>query len=195
MGGVNLYKPTNIDRPSPWRRDFHGKKNKKGYPVRVPRRIGGKMKRGPKATPTEELHSWRAQLAARKNEIQVAKPTKPLPCPRRLQGEARVYWKDLSKTLHANGMLSEVDVTALVLLCQLLAERDELSAKIGGKLLIEWESGERLNPLLRQRNDVDAQIRRICNDFGMTPTSRIGLPAPKQKVGKVIDGTARFPKG
>lgn len=152
------------------------------------------MKQGRKPQLPENVHGWREAVAARRKSIDVEKPAKPPSCPRRLEGKAREYWKEVARPLHAAGMLAFLDIVVVALLCQLLAERDELTEQIDGKLLIAWESGERLNPLLRQKNEVDAQIRRLCNDMGMTQTARISISvAPK--AGAKLRENSRFPKG
>lgn len=155
------------------------------------------MKRGPKPTPTADLNSWRARAAERRNEIQVAKPKRPPACPKWLTGDARQYWNALAKGMHANGLLTAVDVLPFSLVCQLAADANSLDAEVGDRRLVVWESGERINPLIKARLETIRHMRALCNDMGMTPTSRIGLPQPEQagdtKAGKVIAG--RFPKG
>lgn len=157
------------------------------------------MKRGPKPTKTEDLHSWRARSEARKNEITVAKPKKPPACPKWLKGKARIYWRDLHKAMHDSGLLTSIDVMPFSLVCQLAADAEMLAEQVGEKTLVTWISGdsssERLDPRIKARLETIKQLRSLCNDFGMTPTSRIGLPTPKEKDGKVIDSANRFPKG
>lgn len=157
------------------------------------------MKTGPKPTKTEDLHSWRAKAAARKNEIQVTKPKRPPACPKWVKGKAREYWKDLAKAMHENGLLTGVDVLPFALVCILASDADTLGEQVGDKTLVTWVSGdsvsERLDPRIKARLETIKQLRSLCNDFGMTPTSRIGLPTTREKDGKVIDSKSRFPKG
>ena len=157
------------------------------------------MKPGPKKTKTEDLNSWRAKVAERRNEIEVAKPPKPPACPKWVTGKARVYWRDLHKAMHENGLLTGVDVLPFALVCLLAADAETFGAEVGDDLLVTWESGdstsERINPLIKARLETIKQLRSLCNDFGMTPTSRIGLPSPKAKAGKVLEAQGRFPKG
>ncbi len=157
------------------------------------------MKTGPKPTRTEDLHSWRAKAAARRDEIQVEKPKRPPACPKWVRGKAREYWRDLSKAMHENGLLTAVDVLPFALVCTLAADADGLAEQVGDKALVQWVCGdsvsERLDPRVKARLEIVKQLRSLCNDFGMTPTSRIGLPVPKRKDGKVIESKSRFPKG
>ena len=157
------------------------------------------MKRGPKPTKTEDLHSWRAKADARKNEIQVIKPKRPPACPKWVQGKARVYWRDLHKAMHENGLLTGIDVLPFSLVCLLAADAETLAGQVGEQTLVTWVNGnsvsERLNPLVKARLETIKQLRSLCNDFGMTPTSRIGLPVKQPKDGKIVDGKGRFPKG
>ena len=157
------------------------------------------MKRGPKPTKTEDLHSWRAKAAERKNEIEVVKPARAPGCPKWVTGKARVYWRELSKDMHANGLLTGVDVLPFSLACLLAADVESLAEQVGEATLVTWESNgtksERLNPLVKARLETIKQLRSLCNDFGMTPTSRIGLPGAKGKDGKVVEAKGRFPKG
>lgn len=150
---------------------------------------------GPRKTRTEDLHSWRAKLAERKNEIKVAKPKRPPACPKWVKGKARGYWRDLVKGLHSNGLLTAVDVLPFALVCQLAADADALAEQVGERTLVTWESGERLNPLVKARLETIRHLRALCNDMGMTPTARIGLPSPEQKEGQVIESKSKFAKG
>lgn len=157
---------------------------------------------GPRKKPTSELHSWRAQLAERKNEIQVAKPRRPPACPKWLTGKAREYWKELCKGQHGAGLLTAIDVLPFSSICALAADADAYSEAVGDDLLVTWVSGdstsERLNPLLKHRLETIKVMVKICNDMGMTPTSRIALPQPvlpDKKKGEVVDSKSRFPKG
>ena len=157
------------------------------------------MKPGPKPKKTEDLNSWRAKAEARKNEIKVAKPRRPPTCPKWVKGKAREYWKDLAKGMHDNGLLTGVDVLPFSLVCILAGDADLLAEQVGDKTLVTWVCGdsvsERLDPRIKARLETIKQLRSLCNDFGMTPTARIGLPAPKEREGKVIDSKSRFPKG
>lgn len=157
---------------------------------------------GPRKTPTSELHSWRAKLAERENEIKVAKPRRPPVCPKWVTGKAKDYWRDLSKGQHSAGLLTAIDVLPFGVLCTLAANADTYAEQVGDETLVTWVSGEstseRLNPLLKHRLETIKLMLRICNDMGMTPTARIGLPQPssaESKEGKVIDSKKRFPKG
>lgn len=158
---------------------------------------------GPRKKPTSELHSWRAKLAERQNEIQVAKPRRPPACPKWLKGKARDYWRDLSKGQHAAGLLTAIDVLPFAALCMMASDADAYAEQVGEQTLVTWVSGdstsERLNPLLKHRLETIKVMMKICNDMGMTPTSRIALPQPeipgKKKDGKIVDGKGRFPKG
>lgn len=157
---------------------------------------------GPRKKPTSELHSWRAKLSERKNEIQVAKPRRPPACPKWVTGKGKEYWRDLSKGQHAAGLLTAIDVLPFGAICTLAADADAYATAVGDELLVTWVSGdstsERLNPLLKHRLETIKVMMKICNDMGMTPTSRIALPqpaTPSAKKGEVIDGQNRFPKG
>jgi P27 family predicted phage terminase small subunit len=157
---------------------------------------------GPRKKPTSELHSWRAQLDERKNEIQVEKPRRPPACPKWLTGKAKDYWRDLSKGQHSAGLLTAIDVLAFGAICTLAADADAYAEEVGENFLVTWVCGdstsERLNPLLKHRLETIKVMAKICNDMAMTPTARIGLPqpeTPEKKKGEVINGKNRFPKG
>ena len=156
---------------------------------------------GPRKKPTSELHSWRAKLAERENEIKVAKPRRPPACPKWVTGKAREYWRDLSKGQHSAGLLTAIDVLPFGAICTLAGDADTYAEEVGDNLLVTWVSGdstsERLNPLLKHRLETIKVMIKICNDMGMTPTARIGLPQPEahdKKKGEVINGQNRFPK-
>jgi len=149
---------------------------------------------GPKPTRTEDLTSWRAHLPSRKAEIQAP----PLPVapevPEHLSADARVHWELVVSALVERRLLTALDLPAVCLLCERLADVRELKVEIGALHLVVTDQSIRSNPLYRVRERAIEDCRRLFDSFGMTPTARIGLPDPeKPKAGQVVN--AHFPKG
>lgn len=143
---------------------------------------------GPRKKPTSELHSWRAKLAERKNEIQVVKPRRPPACPKWLKGKAREYWRDLCKGQHSAGLLTALDVLAFAAICTLAADADTYSEEVGGNFLVTWVSGdstsERLNPLLKHRLETIKMMTKLCNDMGIRQRPALDCPNPRCPIRK-----------
>lgn len=154
------------------------------------------MKRGPKPTPTDELTSWRKELAARKDEVKAEILAECPAPPKFLQGRAREFWSITAAELYREGMLTALDLPAVALLCIRLADVERLEAELQGEgVWLATKDGVKANPLWRALDTAMADCRRLFADLGLTPTARIGLPRSDRKVGAVMDARAHFPKG
>lgn len=153
------------------------------------------MKPGPKATPTDELTSWRAELQSRKAAVKAEVLAECPKAPAYLQPRARYYWGKVAPALHALGVLAATDLAAVGVLCQRLVDVERFGYLIDGKELVATETGVKANPLIRSRDMAIADARRLFADLGMTPTARVGLPKSDRPAGKVLNATGHFAKG
>ena len=114
-------------------------------------------------------------------KAQVVIPTPPRELPER----ARKEWRRLAKTLHAAGLITELDRLAFAALVQSYTrwiEAQEGLAKTG--MLIRGKDGiPHLNPLLRVSRDAQAEYTRMLTEFGLTPSSRsrMHVESPAEK--------------
>jgi P27 family predicted phage terminase small subunit len=91
------------------------------------------------------------------------------------------------------GLVSKVDVGSLLILCNEFGTYCEADDIIKAKgLEIEEDvynakgelTGSKTvpNPMLKVRNDAMKNYKTLCVEFGLTPSSRASLNAPKQEV-------------
>jgi P27 family predicted phage terminase small subunit len=103
--------------------------------------------------------------------------------PRWLKGRvARKAWRRFYQVLTDNNVLTEMDRTALEMLCIAYAKWREAAekAKVG---LYETKTGYvSHNPLINVENRYAKELRALLTEFGLTPSSRsrIDLPMPKE---------------
>lgn len=133
-------------------------------------------------------------------EIQV-EPSLPMPPPH-LCDEAKVEWGRVASMLYALRLLSEADVAALTAYCQAWAihkqatEALNLMAKsdaVTKGLLIKTTNGNAIqNPLLGIANKAANDMVRFAAEFGMTPSARARINAPKGEETQAQDTVERF---
>lgn len=105
-----------------------------------------------------------------------------LPPPPEGIGEiAAAKWREITEMLQPLGMITEVDLGVLRLLCELWQDLEKYNAdiKMHGETMITKSGVECARPVVRLRKDAMVEIRRLSESFGMTPSSR-----PRLKVGK-----------
>jgi P27 family predicted phage terminase small subunit len=99
------------------------------------------------------------------------KPQPAIPqCPEFVQGEARKTWHKISRKLHRIGLLTEIDVMVLAVLCQSWAEYLEAAAKLGetGMLVKSPNGYPIMNPYLVIANHAVKKVRSLLAEFGMS---------------------------
>lgn len=103
--------------------------------------------------------------------------------PPTLSPVARQYWEQMIDVLKSAGMVTNVDVIALGLLCETQAryhEATEALARHG--LAVKSPTGYPIqSPYLAIANRAQEQIIQLLTEFGMTPSSRArvgGRPPP-----------------
>ena len=108
--------------------------------------------------------------------------------PQRLKGAAAAYWRRVLDRLETIGVLATTDVEAIARYCETLAEYDAALidlAKFGRLQLIKNDLGRvkcvMQSPCVGIVNKLRAELRRMEDEFGLTPASRASLHvAPKQ---------------
>lgn len=142
----------------------------------------------------------RGKRQIRPESIKV-EPSLPMPPPH-LCDEAKVEWGRVASTLYALRLLSEADIAALAAYCQAWAtfkratEALEVMSKgdpLTKGLLIKTTNGNAIqNPLLGIANKAAADMVRFAAEFGMTPSARARINAPKGEETQSQDTVERF---
>lgn len=123
-----------------------------------------------------DIHKARWNLNAPK-----PKKNRP-PCPRIIKGHAKQEWNRIVPELEALGLLTNIDMAALVAYCKAwerayIAELkiEELSNMSPSQIayLHKTTNGNLIiNPLLSVANKAYDQMKSFITEFGMTPASR-----------------------
>jgi len=141
-------------------------------------------RRGPKPQPTT-LRVLRGNPGKR-----ALNPAEPTPAPARsvktpkwLTGRAAKIWRELAPKLHAAGLLTDLDVRQLAMLCAHWARWQAL-----------YEAGPEATDLttvglLRRESEI---VQKLSAQFGLTPSARVGL---KVAAPKAVDPLMAFVKG
>jgi len=148
---------------------------------------------GPPPLPTHLriLEGNRSRRPLNENE---PKPKQVMPeCPDHLSDEAKKQWNKLGKQLFDVGILTELDGDALAMYCDAWARwvnAKEMLDKHGA--VFKSKNGfPALNPYFAVASQAFEQMRRILQEFGMTPSSRTRLgvepKSGKSEMEKLID--------
>lgn len=107
------------------------------------------------------------------------KPKRVVPAPpEHLSADARTAWGSLAARLDRLGLLTELDVFALELLCENYAEILALRADVaaGGRYQVvitkSQDLMERARPVAMMLADAERRFRGMMSEFGLTPSSR-----------------------
>jgi P27 family predicted phage terminase small subunit len=120
------------------------------------------------------------------------KPEKIIPrCPSHLNKLAKKHWKEVSKYLFKNGLLTEMDGDALAIYCQQWADwiqiEDHLKPEKKEDGTIEFKDMQikmtmdtdgkvyyegRSNPRIKHKYELMKMMKGYLAEFGMTPSSR-----------------------
>ena len=171
-------------------------------------------RRGPKKTPKDVLEkrgSWRAKdvkkKRAPKKRAVKKKPVQKISIikvgrnedpgaynrpamPQYVTGVARKEWKRIVPILEQMGILAECDRTMLALYCKVFAEWREAD-ELCNSLLIKTKNKNIIqHPALSIRTNAWERLKKICTEFGLSPSARTGLAVmPKSSDTK---GKGRF---
>ena len=113
-------------------------------------------------------------------------PTIP-DCPEWLHEDARVEWERITPELHRLGLLTSIDRAALAGYCESWAQYKqaiEFLHRHGPVYPIKTDAGEvkylQQVPQVGIANKALANIRSLCAEFGLTPSSRARISLPNE---------------
>lgn len=153
-------------------------------------------KPGPKPTPKEILAnrgSWRAKKKAKPKlsitKFEQGEPEGRPDIPQWVKGEALKEWNWICGRLENMGILAEVDRTMLELYVKAYLEWREADKLVKSLLVktnqktttkadgtIELSGGNIIqHPALSIRNNAWERLKKVCAEFGMSPSARSGL--------------------
>jgi P27 family predicted phage terminase small subunit len=136
------------------------------------------MKRGPKPKPTalKIIAGNPGRRALRDKAAVVANAPMPKP-PKELPKEVRAVWNELGPEMARIGTLSKMFTPAFRMLCENIARRRYLEAQINKHgLLVKSPTGYPvMTPYFYASQKVGADVLRLINEFGLTPSSRSRL--------------------
>jgi P27 family predicted phage terminase small subunit len=114
-------------------------------------------------------------------------------CPKFLKGKAKAEWDRVVPLLNDNGMLTEIDGTALAGYCICFAMLAEASEKIDktGRLIKSSRGDPIINPFQKLLDGAIDRTLKFQVEFGMTPSSRSRVKAAPKK-GKKAEGEDYF---
>ncbi len=149
------------------------------------------MARGPKKTSTKILTirgSWRAKDRPTEQTGSYKRPEMP----KYLTGDARTEWLRVLPILESMGVLAEGDGIMLGLYCDAYADFKEArnTLKKEGKIHSSPNGYMYQHPAVAMKDRAWEKIKKVCVEFGLSPSSRTGLAAlPKSRDTK---GKSRF---
>jgi len=148
-------------------------------------------KRGPPKTPTIALQSRGSWLAKGRKDEPIAREDEPT-MPADLDSVAAGKWNELSEDLRARRMLSVTYSDAMAMYCRTWSEymQADEQVKVQGLTIIGAKGGVIQNPLVLIRKNARADLLRIGQQFGFTPSSKAGIVVDNKP--KVNDGKGRF---
>jgi len=129
----------------------------------------------------------------RKDRVNKNAPNPALVCPKpskSLNNKEKKVWNELAPMLFNLGVLTEMDVVALTLLCRDLAMYQECIATIkkeGRVIKMVGSQGQivhKVNPCYTIHRQLADSILQMLREFGMTPASRMKIVVdekPKEK--------------
>jgi P27 family predicted phage terminase small subunit len=99
--------------------------------------------------------------------------TVPKP-PAGIDPEAAATWRTLAPLLVERGSLTQSDLPALRLLCDMTADAASIAATLReqGRVVAAADGTPKPHPLVKQLIDPRAQVMRLAHDFGLTPRAR-----------------------
>lgn len=131
---------------------------------------------GPKPKPTAE----KLLEGTRKDRINDSEPTPPpgIPDPPEwLDAEARKAWATLAPQLAEAQLLTQLDATALAMLCTAQSQYIDAARKLAkfGPVTKTAAGGFKPSPYLAAAREAGAALSRLLAEFGCTPSSRSRL--------------------
>jgi P27 family predicted phage terminase small subunit len=101
-------------------------------------------------------------------------PSRHVVMPEWLSPEAQRHWPAVAEQLHAAGLLTAIDTTALGLYCEAFARWKHANAQIVkyGTVVKSPNGFPIQSPYLAIANKAHDQMTKLLAEFGMTPSSR-----------------------
>jgi len=137
-------------------------------------------KPGRKPKPTK-LKLVEGNPGKRKINKREPKPESSVPgCPRQLNAIARTEWKRVTKLLHRNGLIAELDRAALAAYCSSFARYIYFEGKLSKKpeLAIQTSAKtgyDQVSPMFTIMKGALKDMKDFLGKFGMSPSDRVGL--------------------
>ena len=151
-------------------------------------------KPGPKPKPTnfKKLTGNPGKRALPKDEPRPKRADKLPSAPRHLDRVAKKEWRRIGSILHAAGVLTDADLTALAAYCATYSLWIDAQMQIQKHgVLIKAQSGFPMqSPYLQISNKAMGEMRKWLVEFGGTPSSRARVAVEKPK--KEKDPLAEF---
>lgn len=142
--------------------------------------------KGGKPTPTKikQLRGNPGKRKVNKDEPQYNKSRSD--APKELDAVGRKEWDKITKNMRANGVLTEVDETALLAFCQqtsiMVRAMKEMKKKANRDMVIITKSGyQQPNPYLGIINRAQNMIKSLGAELGLSPSSRTRVKATPTK--------------
>jgi P27 family predicted phage terminase small subunit len=123
-------------------------------------------------------------------------PGPPPECPGWLDGDARGEWARIIPDVMRATALSPVDVMNLAAYCQAYSNwrRCELQIREEGQSFVDGRGNIRIHPLAKHAVALLGEMRRISQEFGLSPAARRKMDAPAP-AGAEEDGFGAFLRG
>ena len=134
-------------------------------------------KPGPKPKPTH-LKIIEGNPGNRPLNHKEPRPRKAIPkCPEWMDPIARAEWRRVTKELKAMGTLSTADRTLIITYCRTFSKWVNAEKVVIAKgYLMETPSGMiQANPYVGIANQAQKELRLLCAELGLTPSSRSRL--------------------
>jgi len=132
-------------------------------------------------------HLSKAEIEARRKLEEKYSPNRDrVNCPAWLNDDAKEHWAILSKELLELELLTNIDVGALAICCDAFSKFIKANKEIEkhGMLVTYTNKGGNKNvvpnPYVAISNKYSDIYKRYCSEFGLTPTARLKLAAPKE---------------
>lgn len=130
--------------------------------------------RRPKPTAIKDLAGNPGKRPLNNQEPKPGKLTRTPPVPGHIRGVARQEWRRMAKTLNQLGLLTEIDLPALEMYCQMYGRWVEAEERVRDMgMIVKTNNGNPIqNPYLAVANRAAKDMKSMLVEFGMTPSSR-----------------------
>jgi len=133
--------------------------------------------RKPKPTRVKKLAGNPGKRSLNKSEARI--PASLPTCPAHLVREAKAEWKRMAQVLYKHGLLTEVDRAALAAYCQAYGRWVKAERMVTKHGMTDWTAHGTLtvSPYVRIARQSMDDLRKLCLEFGLTPSSRSRVTA------------------